>query len=130
MVDYKASAFNSLQVPNMDDESSIFLLTSVVQKKQGVTSVTVDSPSKTAKIYYEPSVTGARDILDVVRKSGFPDASLASKREKITTHHDEILQLVPSLYLYLPLFSALGYLSGCNERGHHLILYFEVDPYW
>ena len=76
----------------MDDEASIYLLTSIAQKKQGVTSVTVDSPSKTAKVYYEPSATGVRDILEIIRRSGFPDANLASKRDKITHHEDEILQ--------------------------------------
>ena len=76
----------------MDDDSEMHLFTSAVQKKQGVTSVTVDPPSKTAKVYYEPTVTGARDILDVIRKVGFPDASLAARRYKIAAHEDEILQ--------------------------------------
>lgn len=76
----------------MDDEASAYLLTNVVQEKQGVTIVTVDSPSKIAKVYYEPSLTGARDILEVIRKSGFPDASLVSRRDKVTHNDDETLQ--------------------------------------
>lgn len=76
----------------MDDDAEMHLLTNAVQKKQGVTSVTIDPPSKVAKIYYEPTVTGARDVLDVIKKAGFPDASLATRRYKISAHEDEILQ--------------------------------------
>ena len=76
----------------MDDESSIYMLTSIVQQRQGVTAISVDPPSHTAKISYEPSVTGARDILNTIRKTGFPGAYLHSKKGHVTSHVDEILQ--------------------------------------
>ncbi len=76
----------------MDDEASIHLLTTIVQKRQGVTSISIDAPAKVAKISYEPSVTGPRDILDTIKNTGFPGASLASKNKKDDDHVDEILQ--------------------------------------
>jgi len=118
--------FVEVQIQNMDDDASIHLLTNAVQKKQGVTSVTVDPPSRVAKVFYEPAVTGARDVLDTIRKAGFPDATLATRRCKIAGHEDEILQwrssFLCSLVFGLPVFIVtisymiLGHRSKIHDK--------------
>ncbi|XP_065058304.1 copper-transporting ATPase 1-like isoform X1 [Rhopilema esculentum] len=111
-----------VQIPSMDDEAAIYAVTTAIQNKQGVNSVSLDSSSKTVKVSYEPSQTGARDIIDDIRKAGFPDAHLASKGNNISSHGEEILQwktsFLCSLVFGLPVFIVTVVYMVLHHRSH------------
>ena len=82
----------------MDTEpQAIFMdIENTLRDKPGVTSVHMNSPLCIAKVSYDPSVTGPRDILNTFKDLGFDDASLATKkkRDMMIGHSHEIKQYV------------------------------------